>query len=124
MVAIMGGWGAARFSAFSAESRKVRQVPKEVLAKLQAGAPFRWPDAGAWLVRQNDGEAIVAFDDRCPHLGCRQEWNLETKLFECPCHGSEFDVEGKIRKGPAQKPMPRLQVKTEDGGGLRLVENH
>lgn len=41
----------------------------------------------------------------CPHLGCRLEWNPEERTYECPCHGSRFDEEGKLMDNPAQKDV-------------------
>lgn len=38
---------------------------------------------------------------RCPHMGCALKWNKEEHTFDCPCHGSRFDVDGEILDGPA-----------------------
>lgn len=39
---------------------------------------------------------------KCPHLGCRLEWNQDEKSWDCPCHSSRFDYKGKLINGPAQ----------------------
>ena len=39
---------------------------------------------------------------KCPHMGCRLEWNLQEQTWECPCHGSRFSEEGELRDNPAQ----------------------
>lgn len=44
---------------------------------------------------------------QCPHMGCRLYWNEETQSYDCPCHGSRFDREGKLLDGPAQKGLSR-----------------
>lgn len=42
-------------------------------------------------------------EERCTHMGCHLTWNEEEKSFDCPCHGSRFDEEGKVIDNPAQK---------------------
>jgi glycine/D-amino acid oxidase-like deaminating enzyme/nitrite reductase/ring-hydroxylating ferredoxin subunit len=37
----------------------------------------------------------------CPHLGCIVAWNSTEQSWDCPCHGSRFDLSGKILRGPA-----------------------
>lgn len=56
------------------------------------------------LYREENG-AEHAVDVRCPHLGCELAWNPEEQSWDCPCHGSHFDREGKLISGPAQKDL-------------------
>lgn len=39
--------------------------------------------------------------NRCPHLGCTLKWNAAERTWDCPCHGSRFDTEGKVLDNPA-----------------------
>lgn len=38
---------------------------------------------------------------RCPHLGCALKWNPQERSWDCSCHGSRFDSNGKWLNGPA-----------------------
>lgn len=38
---------------------------------------------------------------RCPHLGCALKWNATEHSWDCACHGSRFDADGKVLDNPA-----------------------
>lgn len=40
---------------------------------------------------------------RCPHLGCALRWNPQEHSWDCPCHGSRFEKDGRLLDTPAQK---------------------
>lgn len=42
---------------------------------------------------------------RCPHLGCALKWNKAEHSWDCPCHGSRFEKNGKLINGPATKKL-------------------
>lgn len=53
----------------------------------------------------NSGEAILNLLTpslkRCPHLGCALKWNPVEHSWDCPCHGSRFEADGKLISNPA-----------------------
>ncbi|WP_025209216.1 QcrA and Rieske domain-containing protein [Hippea sp. KM1] len=49
-----------------------------------------------------------AYDAHCTHMGCIVNYNPTSNRFECPCHGSVFDIKGERVKGPARKPLKVL----------------
>ncbi len=42
---------------------------------------------------------------RCPHLGCALKWNKAEHTWDCPCHGSRFDENGKNLDSPANRDL-------------------
>jgi cytochrome b6-f complex iron-sulfur subunit len=67
-----------------------------------------------WLVSNPAG--IYAFEAKCTHLGCTPRWEVASQRFKCPCHGSQFNIEGAVVCGPAPVPLYRLFVNlTQDG---------
>ena len=39
--------------------------------------------------------------NKCPHFGCSLIFNEEEKTWDCPCHSSRFDIDGKCNKEPS-----------------------
>ena len=58
---------------------------------------------------------FVILSPICPHLGCRPAWNDDASRFQCPCHGSQFTLDGEHVKGPAPRGMDPLPFKEQSG---------
>ena len=43
---------------------------------------------------------------RCPHLGCALKWNPHEHSWDCPCHGSRFEEDGKLIDNPSTGDLP------------------
>jgi Rieske Fe-S protein len=57
------------------------------------------------VYRDPDG-GLHAVSMRCTHLGCLVRFNAAEISWDCPCHGSRFDVDGEVLEGPAVRPLP------------------
>lgn len=42
----------------------------------------------------------------CTHMKCVVAWNQSERSWDCPCHGSRFDIGGKVIEGPAMTALP------------------
>lgn len=65
--------------------------------------------------RDDDG-TLHAVSPTCTHLGCRVSFNTAERSWDCPCHGSRFDVDGKVLQGPATKDLAPKGPPTPDAG--------
>jgi nitrite reductase/ring-hydroxylating ferredoxin subunit len=68
------------------------------------------------LLANIDG-AYYAIGNICMHMQCTlTNGKLKGEIVECPCHGSQYNVKtGAVVRGPALKPEPKYDVKTENG---------
>ncbi len=87
-------------------ARDRRERPRKIVvpAPTADGVTFH---GDAIVVRA--GGAVRALSSRCPHLGCRIGRVAGDELV-CPCHGSRFNLAGKLVAGPAARDLRALEV--------------
>jgi glycine/D-amino acid oxidase-like deaminating enzyme/nitrite reductase/ring-hydroxylating ferredoxin subunit len=61
-------------------------------------------------VYRDEAGAVHAVSPVCTHLGCTVRWNAAERSWDCPCHGSRFDLDGAVLEGPATRPLERRQL--------------
>lgn len=70
------------------------------------------PKGSGMVVRHNGKKRAVYRDEKgnlhiigsmCPHFHGELKWNADTHTWDCPCHGSRFDIYGNIISEPASK---------------------
>lgn len=61
-----------------------------------------------------DGKEVATYEDdngkhsvytKCPHMGCRLIFNEFELTWDCPCHASRFDLDGKCISGPSNRDI-------------------
>jgi cytochrome b6-f complex iron-sulfur subunit len=70
------------------------------------------------IVAQPTQGEIVAMSAICTHMGCQVK--PEGGMIRCPCHGSTYDLMGGNTGGPADQPLPTVDV-TVDGDDINLA---
>jgi cytochrome b6-f complex iron-sulfur subunit len=67
---------------------------------------------------ESDGVGVMALWQRCVHLGCRVPDCIPSQGFECPCHGSRYNIHGEYNSGPAPRNMDRFSLSVNTAGDL------
>ncbi len=74
------------------------------------------PERNVFIVRK--GKAFHAISSICTHLRCQV--GHARGGFQCPCHGSRFDINGKVLKGAAPRPLDWFEVALAENGEVRV----
>ena len=70
------------------------------------------------VIRTGEGK-FTALSSQCSHMGCPVHAPVNGVIV-CPCHGSRYDLNGKVLQGPAEFALPRYDTALE-ARGTRLV---
>jgi Rieske Fe-S protein len=65
-----------------------------------------------YVLRLDDGQ-FAAISPICTHQGCTVD--IQGLRLVCPCHGSTYDREGRVLRGPAQRSLARFTATVSDG---------
>lgn len=60
---------------------------------------------------RTDEQTYTASLLKCTHQGC--ELDVGGGIYTCPCHGSEFQTDGKVIQGPAEKNLRTYSITTD-----------
>jgi glycine/D-amino acid oxidase-like deaminating enzyme len=105
-------------------------VAADIIAAAIDGRTVPWAGAfdatriGASINRSLVGAARTAVDHlvvdrltrrpepRCTHQGCVLREDIGTGSWACPCHGSRFELDGRVVQGPARAPLAAREPDT------------
>jgi Rieske Fe-S protein len=93
-------------------------APKGVLAKTAAVPVGSGVIVDDIVVTQPAAGHFLGFSSVCTHAGCHVADVTGGKIV-CPCHGSEFNLDGTVARGPATKPLAAKSVSVQ---GDSIVE--
>jgi cytochrome b6-f complex iron-sulfur subunit len=113
-------------SAGCASLAAVRVTPEDGRVRLSPSAHPSLAQPGGWLKVQpeawstplyvlalENGE-YAALSPICTHRGCTV--NISGPRLVCPCHGSTYDREGNVVRGPAERALQRFPTHVLSSG--------
>jgi cytochrome b6-f complex iron-sulfur subunit len=123
---VSGGFGS------KVDAGKIEDLKNQIIQADGSVIPAFIPEARAYVLpfsestagdsQFTDGSTIadglVAVYHRCVHLGCRVPWCNSSQGFECPCHGSKYNMVGEYYAGPAPRNLDRFVVNVSSAGKL------
>ena len=123
---VSGGFGS------KVDAGKIEDLKNQIIQADGSVIPAFIPEARAYVLPFNESTAggsqftdgstiadgLVAVYQRCVHLGCRVPWCNSSQGFECPCHGSKYNMVGEYYAGPAPRNLDRFVVSVSSAGKL------
>lgn len=126
LTATHNGWSASPGSATVPTSTS---APSGGNTIIDAGQLNEFSKDGVYAGHRDDGFFVIRRDGHlfalssiCTHRGCKV-MPQDDQTYACKCHGSTFDKDGKVTKGPASKDLPRLAVATDSSLHLKVELN-
>lgn len=102
-VGLLLGWPAPR--TWAAENKIAVPLAKiPPVTSVGGSIVLKVKDKLLLLVRDSP-QTVRALNPICTHRKCVVAFNSAEKKIKCPCHGSEFDLDGRVLKGPATSPL-------------------
>ncbi len=83
----------------------VFSFPPDKVPAVQT-TPYHDTAGRFWISHPTAG--LIALYEVCTHLGCIPKWSQSNFRFECPCHGSKYQLDGHYIEGPTPRSLDRF----------------
>ena len=113
---------ASALGTFMSENLTAVKNFAEYVAPGEVGS-FDEIEAGQGAIVRHGLKKVAAYRDEngrlharsavCTHLGCHLHWNSFERCWDCPCHGSQFDIDGAVLNGPAIFPLEEVKIRVQ-----------
>jgi Rieske Fe-S protein len=86
---------------------RIKSLDRPAAGELKPGegGVVSWEGRKVAAFRDEEG-TLHALSATCTHFGCQVSFNTAERSWDCPCHGSRFDIDGRVLQGPAIKKLP------------------
>lgn len=89
-----------RFNVEDVEIKDIRPGEAKIIEREgQKAAVYRNPEG-----------KVTVNSALCTHMGCIVHWNNAENTWDCPCHGSRFDLSGEVIEGPAIHALKKVNT--------------
>jgi len=89
-------------------------LPGSSVERLKPGESGRFSSGADVIAAYRDREGrLHQVSATCTHMGCLVALDETSEKWQCPCHGSRFDLDGTVVEGPATAPLRRVQADDE-----------
>jgi cytochrome b6-f complex iron-sulfur subunit len=119
---LLGLGGVLRFLSYKPAPPPPKRFEIGPESSFPLGSRTVLPEIPALLVRSQQGFTAISLV--CTHLGCTVEsrGTNSPAAFVCNCHGSRYDKDGLVTKGPAVQPLATLVVEHTADGNLIVIK--
>jgi len=120
LVVVGSAAAAGACSAPAVSPAQVGDVPAGTVSQLPIGS---LEVVGAEpLCIGRDAGGVYAMTLTCTHAGCDMGvfGAVSPQGIFCDCHGSEFDANGNVVRGPAYQPLDHFDVTVDAAGNLTV----
>jgi Rieske Fe-S protein len=85
------------------------------------GGYVTFNDPASFIIMRTGEADFMALSLTCTHAGCPVNWISSSAIFSCPCHGSQYDKNGKRIAGPAQRDLTPYNTEYRSETGEVIV---
>jgi len=91
-------------------AKRIAPVPDELLeVEMGRGKIINYNGKKVGVYKDEKGD-YFCINPVCAHLKCSLSFNEAEKTWDCPCHGSRYDIKGNILEGPTVKPLDKISI--------------
>ncbi|MEO5500362.1 MAG: FAD-dependent oxidoreductase, partial [Ginsengibacter sp.] len=76
--------------------------------KTNEGKVVKYESESIAVYKDKNGD-LHTVSSACTHIKCNIAWNNTELVWECPCHGSRFTMDGEMITAPARKDLEKIK---------------